>query len=347
MALKWPNRMGKIASVAVGAGAAADQVSPDDAAKARQKPQPDLAVKAAGEKAVFVGDLTPYLPSELVGGSLPYVPGMEEETVWNAAAQSCATEKVHYVYSIEGDKIWYLACPSSQMASNPDSWCPLAAALPGNSEYWDKQTVYIYEKDGTAGALRWDQETGRMQIFLGAARTILPRIQSMDANFITINDHVAGIVPWNNRQMRTELLSRASARILLVAGVGLSLLLIAFNALQYVTINFLDRNLEEVRKQTDDASVNLLMEAQKLSRNQVAEYTFRMQQLLDDLSRIDGTLVRFEVTKGKLQWEALVPAAYASAVGGGNQKNATVLSIKGEVLPGIEKDGRLRIRGNK
>ena len=73
------------------------------------------------------------------------------------------------------------------MASFPDSWCPLAAALPGNSEFWDKETVYIYEHEGLASALRWDGETKRMQVFIGPSRSILPRIQSMDANFVTIS----------------------------------------------------------------------------------------------------------------------------------------------------------------
>jgi len=316
--------------------------------RVQQKPQPAMGTKLAGEAKYYVRDLTPFLPSELVGGSIPFVPGLEDEAVWNAASQACATEKVHYVYSIEGDRVWYLACPSSVMVSNPDSWCPLAAALPGNSDFWDKDTVYIYEKDGAAGALRWEQETGRMQIFLGAARTILPRIQSMDANFITINDQLADIIPWRNRQLRTEQLSRATARILLIAGVCVSVVLMAFIAAQYIMINFLNRNLGQVKEQTDAASTKLLTNAYELSNNEVMKYTFRIQQILDDLTKIDGTLVRFEVAKGKIEWEALVPPAYAVDLGGGKgEKGTKVLSIQAVVLPGIEKDGRLRVRGTK
>lgn len=222
---------------------ATDDVSAEATDKEQAKPQPGMGAKLSGEARYFVEDLEPFLPSELVGGMLPYVPGTEDEAVWNAASQACATEKVHYLYSIEGNHVWYLACPSSALASHPDSWCPLAAALPGNSEFWDKETVYIYEKDSVAAALRWDQETGRMQIFLGAARTILPRIQSMDANFITVNDKVADIVPWINRQLRTEQLARATARILMLSGIAISVVLIAFIAVQYIMINFLDRNL--------------------------------------------------------------------------------------------------------
>ena len=155
------------------------EVSVPEQGKAASRPnlKPGMAEYIAGETREFKIALKPYLPSDLVGGSLPHIPGTEDEAVWNAASQACSTEKVHYCYSVDQNRIWYLACPSSSLASNPDSWCPLGAALPGNSEYWDRQTVYIYEQEGAASALRWDPETGRMQVFLGAARTLLPRIQ--------------------------------------------------------------------------------------------------------------------------------------------------------------------------
>ena len=61
--------------------------------------RPGMADRLAGEGKDFRGELQPYLPMELIGGSIPHIPGEEDEAVWNAAAQACATEKVHYVYS--------------------------------------------------------------------------------------------------------------------------------------------------------------------------------------------------------------------------------------------------------
>ncbi len=304
--------------------------------KPQEKPKPNLSDKISGEEKFYIDNLTPFLPPELIGGGIPYVPGMEDEAVWNAAAQACATEKVHYVYTVEGNRIWYLACPSVSLASAPDSWCPLAAALPGNSEFWDKQSVYIYEKDSLAAALRWDHETGRLQIFFGAARTILPRIQSMEANFITINPQIADIVPWKNKQLRSEQLARGTARMLVVAGILVNLILLGFIVVQYIMINFVDRQLEQVKTQTEDASMQLLVKAAEMSQNEVLKYTVRVQQLLDDLSKIDGTLVKYEVANGRLEWEALVPAAYSTGV----------MSVRGVAQPGIEEDGRIRIKGS-
>lgn len=104
---------------------------------------PGIPDYLAGETDSYNKPLKPYLPQEIIGGSIPHIPGTEEEAVWNAASQACSTEKVHYAYTVEGNRVWYLACPSSALASAPHSWCPLLAALPGGSEYWDRETVYI------------------------------------------------------------------------------------------------------------------------------------------------------------------------------------------------------------
>lgn len=301
------------------------------------RPRPGLADKLAGEAGEYRPNLSPHLPLELIGGVIPDIPGLEDEAVWNAAAQACATEKVHYCYSVSEGKVWYLACPSSSLASNPDSWCPLAAALPGNSEFWDKETVYLYEQEGVASALRWDPETGRMQVFLGAARTILPRVQSMDANFVTINPSVATVVPWKNRALRSEKLSRAAARMLLMSGLALNAVIVVILLLQFLLTNMVQRDLETVRRETEKASQDLMFRAGSIMQSDTLKHMVRVQELLDNLRKIDGTLVRYEVNGSKVEWEALVPPAYQQGVG----------PVSGVVQPGLEKDGRVRIKGTR
>ncbi|MGQ0526541.1 MAG: hypothetical protein ACT4OY_00690 [Alphaproteobacteria bacterium] len=308
------------------------------------KPVADLAVAGvarlmpgmtdflAGESKDFIGTLTPYLPQELIGGVLPYIVGHEEEAVWNAASQACGTEKVHFCYSIDDKKVWYLACPSSSLASNPNSWCPLAAALPGNSEYWDRETVYLYEHEGLASALRWDPETGRMQVFLGAARTILPRIQSMDANFVTVNPAAAKSVPWKSRTLKTEKMARATVRLLILSGMLLSILAVLVLVFNFVSINLLQRNLGKVQRDTEKASNDLTLQAYNAMQSDTIKHMVRIQEILDGLSKVDGTLVRYEVNENKVEWEALVPPAFAQDFG---------------AAQGLEKDGRVRIKNNR
>ena len=305
--------------------------------KGHLKHKPGMSDYLAGESNSFVKDLSPYLPQELVGGSVPHIAGTEEEAVWNAASQACGTEKVHFCYTVEDDRCWYMACPSASLASNPDSWCPLAAALPGNGEYWDKETVYIYEQEGMASALRWDPETGRMQVFLGAARTLLPRIQSMDANFVTINADMAEKVRWKNRSLMTEKLARATARTLLMVGIMVTLVISSFLVFQYVLTNTVQRDLAKVKAETERVSQNLMLEAYNALQSDSIKHMVRIQELLDELRTVDGTLVKYEVQGKKRSWEVLVPPAYGQGVG----------SIKGQVQPGIEKDGRVRITGTR
>lgn len=299
--------------------------------------RPGIEDYMAGEAGDFVKKLSPYLPHELVGGSVPYIAGTEQEAVWNAASQACGTEKVHFCYTVEDNRCWYMATPSSSLASNPDSWCPLAAALPGNSEYWDKETVYLYEQEGMASALRWDQETGRMQVFLGAGRTLLPRIQSMDANFVTINPEMADQIPWRNRALKTEKLSRATARMLLIVGILLNLLIFSFLVFQYVLTNTVQRDLAKVKSETDRVSQSLMVEAYNALQSDSIKHMVRIQELLDELRTIDGTLVKYEVQGSSRNWEVLVPQAYGQGVG----------SVRGQVQSGIEEDGRVRIKGTR
>ena len=228
--------------------------------------------RMAGDAASVPETLVPVLPSELIGGSVPYVAGLEEEAVWNAAVQACGSERVHFCYTIDGDRCWYLATPSASLASFPNSWCPLAAALPGNSEYWDKETVYLYEQEGQAAALRWDPDSGRMQLFLGPARTILPRVQSMDANFVTINPLMAQMVPWINRDLKADQLSRAAGRVLLYSGLGVTLLMLALMIVTYLTAAVLQPQLENARADTDTASNQLMIGATQALENSAIKH---------------------------------------------------------------------------
>ncbi len=302
--------------------------------------KPGLFDFLSGDARSMPKALLPYLPNELVGGSVPYVMGTENEAVWNAAAQACGTERVHYCFTVDEGRCWYLATPSSALASYPYSWCPLAAALPGNSEYWDKETVYLYEQEGQASALRWDPETHRMQMFLGPARTILPKIQSMDANFVTINPEMADSVPWVNYSLRTDQLSRASGRILLYSGLLACVLVATFIAAVHIRANMLEPKLEEARKETQAASELLLTRARDQFKNTATEHMIRIQELLDTLVQIEGTLVRYEVyPDGRVEWDALVPRSFSS---GDYNKLRGVTTIGG-----LEKDGRVRIRGTR
>ncbi len=278
------------------------------------RPSPGISDFMAGEAKDFKVNLKPYLPQDLVGGSLPHIYGTEDEAVWNAASQACGTEKVHYVYTVEGDRVWYLACSSASLASNPDSWCPIAAALPGNSEYWDRETVYLYEQEGVSSALRWDPETGRMQVFLGASRTILPRVQSMDANFVTINPDMADVIVWKNQRLKTEKLTRSFIRTLLYLGLLVNLIAAAVLIMSIISVSAVNYNLEDIKKKTDDTALELVESATNVMQSDTIKHMVRVQQLLDNLALSNAYLVRYEVSKKGVEWNAIAPQGLSSTV---------------------------------
>jgi hypothetical protein len=292
------------------------------------------AEKTASKKIDPTLHLKPYLPGELIGGSIPYVAGKEDEGVWNAAAQACGTERVHYCYTVEEGRCWYLATPSSSLASNPDSWCPLAAALPGNSEFWDKQTVYIYESEGTAGALRWDQETGRLQIYLGVSRTILPRIQSMEANFTTINAEAAKPIPWKNRALNQERLARVLTKGLFFTGIGAMAFALLVWVGAYSLANSLTPRLDKARAVAAKATDELMISAVTALQANTDMHLARVIELLNMTSSFGGVLTRYEVkTGGTVEWTALIPSAVQPG-----QLQATA--------EGME-DGRVKVKGTQ
>lgn len=300
--------------------------------------------KLAGEDdllAVDLGNLVPYLPGDMVAGSVPHIPGMEQSAVWHAAVQACGTEKVQFCYSAEGGRVWYLAAPSSSFASAVDSWCPLAAALPGQSEHWDKDTVYLYEQEGQASALRWDPESGRMQLFLGPSRTILPRIQSMNANFVTVNPENARPVPWINRNLKMERMARYVSLLLLLSGTLFAIGLILYVLFLNVMLIAVNPALDNVKKETVQASEQLITQSYQAFASNVPKYLVRVQELHQELYAKGGILLRFEVKQGgTLEWEAFVPQAVIAA------DNPVFRGAKptGEIN---SEDGRVRIMGTQ
>jgi hypothetical protein len=100
------------------------------------------------------------------------------------------------------------------------------------------------------------------------------------------------------------------ARTLLFIGLGINFLAILILIFQVLATNFIRRDLASVHRQTEEASNQLVMDAYKALQSDAIRHMVRIQELLDALTKIDGTLVKYEVDKGKVNWEALVPASF-------------------------------------
>ncbi|MDD3288223.1 MAG: hypothetical protein PHX43_04365, partial [Alphaproteobacteria bacterium] len=111
-----------------------------------------------------------HFPVDLIGGCCPRVAGEEEEISWNAAAEAADSERIKLVWQSYGDKIWYLAVRTADLASFPDTWCPFAALLPGMKDATRMPACYTYFSDESA-TMMTITESG-LQIHRGTASVV-------------------------------------------------------------------------------------------------------------------------------------------------------------------------------
>ena len=101
--------------------------------------------------------------------------------------------------------------------------------------------------------------------------------------------------------------------------------------------NNVQRDLKKVKDETDRTSEKLMIDAYNALQSDSIKHMVRIQEILDDLRGIDGTLVKYEVKGKSVNWEAIVPQPYGKGVG----------SLR-NVKPGqLEADRRVRILGKK
>ena len=95
----------------------------------------------------------------------------------------------------------------------------------------------------------------------------------------------------------------------------------------------MERDLQSVQNETTRASDELMMKAYNAMQSDTIKHLVRIQEILDDLAKVNGTLVKYEVKGSSLEWEALIPPAFANDFG---------------KPQGIEQgDGRVRVKGNR
>ena len=144
-----------------------------NSAKPEAKASPDIDTANSMSQVLLgpigaIGDH--YFPVELIGGCCPRVIGEEAEIVWNAAAEASDSERVHVVWQSMGDKIWFLAVRSAELASHPNTWCPFAALLPGMKDAAPLPACYTYYTDEAATMMTISADG--LQIHRGTASVV-------------------------------------------------------------------------------------------------------------------------------------------------------------------------------
>ncbi len=285
-----------------------------------------------------------YFPPDIIGGMCPQVPGAEEETAWNAAAETCDTERVHIVWQSFDNRVWYLAIKSSELASHPHSWCPFAALLPGMKEALTPPICYTYYGDEIASMMTVTEEG--LHIYRGTNPIVRAKAERTarelgNASIVElIPDKIVAYepVPWYS----VSLFEERARRVLATTMVGLSLVLttLAFMAwlLAGVALVTSRHNLDDAIARTAAKTQEVYTSAEKLRATPVRDQLTQFGDLNEKLLDLNGYLEGYVIKDGRVRWRAIVPsnitADRINAIGGktiDTKAGGTIIGNQAEV----------------
>jgi hypothetical protein len=290
---------------------------------AEDKPAPAakaaLAIDTSSSMARALGGATTiveeyYFPPEIIGGVCPHVVGSEEETVWNAAAEACDSERVHVVWQSFNNRVWYLALRSAEMGSHPHSWCPFAALLPGMKEAQPPPICYIHFGDEIATMMTVTEDS--LHVYRGTNPIVRAKVERTarelgNAAVIELTpDRIAAYapIPWYS----VSLFEDRARRVLATASVIFSLALTGLSFLVWllagVSLVTSRHNLEDAIARTQNKTLDILSAAQNLRSTPVRNELTKFVDLNDGLLDLNGYLEVYAVKGGRVRWRATVPS---------------------------------------
>lgn len=254
-----------------------------------------------------------YFPAELIGGSCPLVKGEEEALAWNAAAEACDSERIHFVWRAYQGRIWYLALRSSDLASHAHSWCPFASLLPGMVDAKLPPVIYTYYSDEAAMLMAVEPEglqiiRGTSSVIRAKAERLAREVDNMEIVDL-IPDAIVKLKPvmWDS----LSLLENRARRFFAAASVvsALTVTLCAFFVWLSTAVAQISykANLEQLEVRTGAAVMQLQQTAMVLRTSDMREQIAAFNALNESLVGIQGWLKRYSIEGGQVKWWAVVP----------------------------------------
>jgi hypothetical protein len=254
-----------------------------------------------------------YFPSELIGGCCPHIPGEEEEIVWNAAAESCDSERIHVAWQVSGSHIWYLAIRSSELGSHPGSWCPFSSLLPGMKDATPSPVCYTYYSDEAATMMTVAPDG--LQIYRGMSSVVRAKAERTsrelnNAPIIELNpDQILKLtpVPWYSMSLFEDRARRIFAAVAVATAIGVTALAFVIWLLTTMVIITNRASLDEARARTAAKTMDLMRQVGDLRTSPMREQLAHFADTNDGLLAINGFLDVYEIKDGKTRWHATVP----------------------------------------
>ncbi|HVY12994.1 MAG TPA: hypothetical protein VHB73_05455 [Alphaproteobacteria bacterium] len=259
-----------------------------------------------------------YFPPEMIGGSSPQVKGDEEQLAWQAAAEACDSERLHFIWRAHEGRVWYLAVRSQDLASHPKSWCPLGALLPGQPDAHEPPVIYTYYSTEAATIMAVDKEG--MQLIRGTASIVRAKVERMARDmggaevFDLVPDEILKLKPVNWDSL--SLLEERARRFLAMALVGAGLVVIigAFFVWFLASVSLMTSraDLSDLRTRTQTASMQLQQSATILRTSEMREQIAAFNRVNENLVDLQGWLKLYQIQDGRVKWWAEVPASLTS-----------------------------------
>jgi hypothetical protein len=260
------------------------------------------------------GIVESYFPPNIIGGSCPRVVGEEEDIVWNAAAEACDSERIHVVWNSAGDKIWFLAIHSGDLASHASSWCPFAALLPGLKDAQAAPVCYTYFGDEMATMMAIT--TDGLQIYRGSNLIVRAKAERTAREYGNapivelVPDKIQELVPvpWYSVSLFENRARRILAVLAIVLSLGVALAAFLVWMLASLSLITARHDMEAALARTQDKTMQIMTDAQRLRASPMRDQIATFMELNDGLLDLNGYLEVYETKVGRARWRALVPS---------------------------------------
>lgn len=254
-----------------------------------------------------------YFPPEMIGGSCPAVKGDEQALAWQAAAEACASERIHFVWRVFEDRVWYLAIRSEDLASHTKSWCPFACLLPGAPDSMGAPIIYTYYSDEAATLMAVDRES--MQIIRGTSSVIKAKAERLSREmgnaeiFDLIPDRIITLkaVEWES----LSLLENRARRFMGFASVIAAIIVTIFSVFVWfmasVTQLAYRSDLKDLQTRTAASLLQLQQTAMVLRTSDMREQVANFNKLNESLINAQGWLKLYMLKDNNVKWWGVVP----------------------------------------
>jgi hypothetical protein len=259
-----------------------------------------------------------YFPPEAIGGSCPQVKGEEEALAWQAAAEACDSERIHFTYNAHDGRVWYLAVRSQDIASHPHSWCPFGSLLPGLPDARPAPVIYTYYSDEAATLMAVEKDN--LQIIRGTGSVVRAKAERLAREIG--NAEVLDLVPdvivhlkartWESLSLLEDRARRFLAVAAALSGVAVAIAAFFIWFLASVAQLTHKAELSELQDRSRSASLQLQQSALVLRTSEMREQISAFTRLNENLIGLQGWLKLYLLKDGKVSWWAVVPSSLTS-----------------------------------